>query len=145
MRVNVGRNMCPYLKIMLCVHAVWDLSMSFVSCEAIGVHIVRDILDTHHYTGLLMISWRILQNRYTGMAERTSTYDSHIATLQAYFYLPRTPSLVGGRQGSYTAIQVCRFYELYQGITNNSVLARRHVAWRSPFFQFPGVYSMSFN
>ena len=68
------------------------------------------------------------------MAESTSTCDSRIEreTLQVYFYVPRTLSFVGGRQGSYTAIlsviHVCRFYETCQGITNNSVLARQHVA-----------------
>jgi hypothetical protein len=88
-----------------------------------------------------MISWRISQNRYTGMAGRTSTFDSLIETLQAYFYVPRAPTYVGGRQGSYTAIlsaiKVCRFCEMCQGITNSSVLARWHVAQRSPLFQFP--------
>lgn len=37
-------------------------------------------------TGLLIISWHILQNRYTWMAERPSTSDPHTDTLQIYLH-----------------------------------------------------------
>jgi hypothetical protein len=56
MRVNVDRNLCPYLKIVLSVHAVCDFWMSFVPCYTIAIDTVQDVSDiTYHYTGLFLI------------------------------------------------------------------------------------------
>ena len=54
------------------------------------------------YTGWFLIPWHISQNRYTWMADKTSTCDPNIRkeTLHVYLYLPRALSFVGCRQGS---------------------------------------------
>jgi len=58
------------------------------------------------------------------MAERTSACDPHMEreTLQVHFYVPRALSFLGGRHITIlSAIQVYRFYKMYQGIKNNPV------------------------
>ena len=59
MRVNVDRNMCPYVKIVLCVHAVWDLD-EFCALLNYRCPYCTGLFDsTRDYTGLFIISWRI--------------------------------------------------------------------------------------